>query len=95
MLGDRPFSEPIHLDITFVFPRPAKHFTKKGLRPDAPHFFYNAPDTDKLLRAIGDAGTGILWKDDKLIVSVASRKIYGENPGASVTVELADAVIHG
>lgn len=94
MMGDRPFDGPIHLDVTFIFGRPKSHFTKKGLRPNAPTFFNKAPDTDKLIRAIGDAGTGILWTDDKLIISIAARKIYGDIPGAKVSFELADVVIH-
>ena len=43
------------------------------------------PDIDKLLRAIGDALTGTVVKDDSQIVSVSAKKEYGE-PGARIQV---------
>ena len=64
-----PKKTPVEIDLTFYFNRPAsksKHaeFTVK-------------PDLDKLMRAVGDALTGICFEDDSQIVYAIIRKRYG------------------
>jgi crossover junction endodeoxyribonuclease RusA len=86
MTDDAPVKEPVHIVLEFVFSRPNSHFTKKGLRPDAPAVFTNAPDLDKLVRAIGDALTGIVWNDDRQIWQVVAKKLYGDKPGCLIRV---------
>lgn len=84
-----PLTGPLELEATFFFPRPKSHYrTGKHagqLRPDAPIHCATKPDTDKLLRAVGDAITGIVCRDDSQLVSVTGRKLYG-TPRAVVTV---------
>lgn len=45
------------------------------------------PDVDNLAKGIKDGITGVLWKDDSLIVELIVRKFYSHNPRAEVTIE--------
>jgi Holliday junction resolvase RusA-like endonuclease len=95
---------PVRVALTFVFPRPKKHFKAnnpaKGLRDDAPHFQISKPDVDNLEKAVLDAITqlGGFWKDDSQVASIHTRKTYGETPGCMVVIrELTEdvAVLEG
>lgn len=83
--GD-PILGPLKLELTFVMPRPGYHFGTKGLKPNAPFWPQVKPDVIKLARAVEDALTGILWRDDAQICQEPLQKHYGEKPG--VLVEL-------
>lgn len=90
-IGNRPLLDgPLKLTVRFVFPRPKKHFTKSGLRPDAPHYHTSAPDTTKCLRSLEDALKGVLWVDDSRVALQLADKRYGDKPGALITVEPLD-----
>lgn len=43
------------------------------------------PDLSKLVRAIEDALTGVLWKDDSQVVLILASKHYG-TPGCEITI---------
>ena len=92
---DDPISEPIRLEVEFVMPRPGTHFGKrKGepyLKPDAPTRHTAKPDATKLLRALEDALTGVVWKDDAQVVEQFVSKRYGPRPGANVIVTVESA----
>jgi Holliday junction resolvase RusA-like endonuclease len=79
-----PLEGPLWLAVTFILPRPKGHFGKRGLRASAPPRPIVKPDATKLLRALEDACTGILWRDDAQIVVQHVSKEYGERPGARV-----------
>ena len=64
-----PKKTPVEIDITFYFNRPAS----KSKRAE----FTVKPDLDKLMRAVGDALTGICFEDDSQIVHAIIRKRYG------------------
>lgn len=89
MHGRAPFAGPTRLEATFAFARPRSHFrTGKHagqLRPNAPVYCDRRPDLDKLLRAIGDALSGIVIADDARLVEVAAAKVYG-SPAAYIAV---------
>lgn len=68
--------EAVDVNIIFYMPKPK---TVKRQRPSV------TPDLDKLCRAVGDAITGELIKDDAQIVELSARKEYGE-PGAWIQV---------
>jgi Holliday junction resolvase RusA-like endonuclease len=53
---------------TFARPRPKSHYGVRGLLPSAPAFPVTRPDVLKLMRAVEDALTGVLWVDDSQIV---------------------------
>jgi Holliday junction resolvase RusA-like endonuclease len=44
------------------------------------------PDLDKLLRAIGDGLTGVVWRDDSQVISISATKHYGLDPRVEVTI---------
>lgn len=81
-----PWTGPVAVEIAFRLPRPASVSAKK--RPS--HTV--KPDLDKLVRAVSDALTGVLWVDDSQIVSVIATKLYAAGadhpPGATITASL-------
>lgn len=88
-----PLTGPIELHATFYFPRPKSHYgTGKNaavLKPTAPLYHTAKPDGDKLMRAIGDAITGILIRDDSLIAHGSWTKVYGQ-PRAHIQISPAE-----
>jgi Holliday junction resolvase RusA-like endonuclease len=90
------WERPLVVGIWFTIARPKNHYlpanTRRAapeLRPDAPKHPAGKPDTDKLLRAVLDALTGLVWRDDAQVVDILARKVYGERPGADITVSEA------
>lgn len=76
----------LELSVIFTVPRPKGHYGARGLRPSAPEHPTKRPDITKLLRAVEDACTGIVWRDDAQIVHQHARKRYGEPACAEVRV---------
>ena len=91
--GREPLTGPLELAVTFYFPRPKSHYgTGKNadrLKDNAPTWCATKPDVDKLVRAIGDAITGIVCRDDSQIVRVTAWKLYG-TPSAEITIRHAE-----
>lgn len=87
-MGDRaPFTSAVSLTAEFVFPRPKSHFRRDwSLKERAPVWHMVRPDATKLLRAIEDALTGIVWRDDALIVEQYVLKRYGFQPCCRISV---------
>lgn len=87
--GD-PLTCPLHVRFVFFTHRPQSHFrTGKNaalLRDSAPVFPASKPDVLKLSRAVEDALTGIVWKDDAQIVTELISKRYG-NPGVQIEIK--------
>lgn len=79
----------LELSVIFTVPRPKGHFGARGLRPSAPEHPITRPDVTKLLRAIEDACTGIVWRDDAQVVAQHAYKQYGEPARAEVRVTTA------
>lgn len=71
-----PLDAPVRLRATFYLARPKFHSNSKGLRPAAPTHPAKRPDLDHLLRAVGDALTGIAWNDDSQVVAIRASKRY-------------------
>jgi Holliday junction resolvase RusA-like endonuclease len=74
---------PLVLDVTFYFARPPslkKSATEKTARPDL----------DKLVRAVGDAITGIVCEDDSQIVQVSAAKEFGLPERTEVKVRMKE-----
>ena len=91
-MGERVFIDgPIHLSCTFYFPRPKSHYrTGKNagrLKDTAPHYHANKPDLDKLIRAIGDSLSGVVFRDDSEVVAMRPIKYWGEPARVEITVE--------
>ena len=77
---------PLELSVIFTVPRPKNHYGARGLRPSAPEYPAVRPDVTKLLRAVEDACTGIVWRDDAQVVEQHAVKRYGEPACVFVTV---------
>lgn len=70
--------EAMDVDMIFFLPRPKNHFNSKGgLKKSAPWRHIVKPDKTKLGRAVEDAMTGVIWKDDSRVVSGDTSKAYG------------------
>lgn len=85
-MNGRPMLDgEVHLSVTFVFPRPKKHAKMK----ESPMWHSSPPDVSKLIRAVEDSMSGIVFVDDRKIVSVYGEKQYareGKEPGAYIEV---------
>ena len=69
--------EPVGVSIVFRLPRPKGHHGRHGgLLPSAPKYPAGLPDLDKLARAVLDALTGIVWRDDAQVVALDVYKRY-------------------
>jgi Holliday junction resolvase RusA-like endonuclease len=71
-------------------PRPKSHIGVRELRLSAPAWPAVRPDCTKLLRALEDACTAIVWRDDSQIVEQIMTKCYADatdaTPGAPIEV---------
>jgi crossover junction endodeoxyribonuclease RusA len=67
------------LTAKFYLPRP-RTLPKRITEPT------RKPDLSKLIRAIEDALTGVLWKDDPQVVLTIAKKLYG-SPGCEITIK--------
>lgn len=84
---------PVELEITFQMPRPKSHYgtgrNAAKIRRAAPPLPIKKPDIDKLERNILDALTSIFYVDDSQVISVSTRKRFG-NPGCTIVARLLD-----
>lgn len=88
--GDEmPFSGPVMVQASFWKQRPAGEPKTRRTWPMKAH----SGDVDKLLRAVLDALTGVLFADDSQVVHSTTRKDWAgppwrpyESPGVHVTV---------
>ena len=83
----------VALAVTFYMPRPKGHYgtgrNLTKLKASAPAHHIVKPDSDKLLRLVMDALTGVAYVDDAQVNAVVARKVYvlhGEYVGAEITV---------
>ena len=90
MQGRGPLAGALELRVVFGFPRPKSHYRTGRhageLKLDAPRYCITKPDADKLLRAIGDAVTGIVCRDDSQFVEITATKLYG-SPRAEISID--------
>jgi Holliday junction resolvase RusA-like endonuclease len=83
MAGIPLMEGPLVLAVFFAMPRP----------PSVKREFPSVkPDLDKLTRAIGDALSGVVYKDDAQIIRLDIIQIYGDGPGAHIFVYPATEV---
>lgn len=88
-------SEALVLIGTFIIKRPQSHYrvSKKlgvaALRDTAPDFHTQKPDALKLMRAVEDAMTGIVYKDDAQIIKTSPLKLWGTGHATLITLRLA------
>ena len=80
MKGRELLSGAIKLTVHFHFQRPGSHFgtgkNKSVLKSSAPRRHTQTPDLDKLIRCLGDALTGIVYRDDRQICEVQALRCW-------------------
>jgi len=85
MDGGTLLTGPVELTAKFFFKRPNSHFgtgrNDGKLKESAPSFHSQQPDLSKLLRAVEDALSGIVYGDDRQIT------FYGTGTGKYWTAE--------
>lgn len=85
--GFKIFDSALSMSIRFYVPRPKCHINAKGeVKKSAPAFVTTRPDALKLARAVEDACSKIVYRDDSQIVQESLSKNYGEP--ARVEVEI-------
>ena len=67
----------VELQVTFYVTKPK---TVKREFPTVP------ADLDKLIRGVGDALSGSIYKDDSQIISITAHKRYGDPAGCDITI---------
>jgi crossover junction endodeoxyribonuclease RusA len=78
-----PLPGPVAVELEFVMPRPSA--TPKRRTPPA----VKKPDVDKLIRAVFDALTKVVWTDDSVVTAVSASKRLAElteQPGCWIRV---------
>jgi Holliday junction resolvase RusA-like endonuclease len=93
-MGDSPLlGYALILEVDFYVARPRGHYRTGRhageLRHTVPLYPAVRPDATKLLRAIEDAMTGLVWIDDAQVVTQVARKRYGSPERAEILVETA------
>lgn len=96
-LADGPFS----LKCMFYINRPGGHYgsgrNKEKLKPSAPVYHLQEPDLDKLVRAVQDSLTKLLWQDDKQVVTIGAVKVWihkWQEPGVKICAEQLAEIRH-
>lgn len=93
MDGAAPLDGPIELRVRFLLPRPRGHYgsgrNAQRVRPSAPARPSTRPDVDKLLRAVLDALTAVVFRDDSQVCTLEARKEYvletgDDRPGVQI-----------
>jgi Holliday junction resolvase RusA-like endonuclease len=89
MNGQPMMEGPLELIVVFQMDRPKGHYRTGAnahmLRNASPRYPDVTPDATKLVRAVEDAMTKVVWRDDAQVVDQLVRKRYGE-PGCMITV---------
>jgi crossover junction endodeoxyribonuclease RusA len=80
---DQVSDGPVLVELAFYFDRP------KSLKKTILHKV-TKPDVDKLARAVLDALTGPVFKDDSQVVSLRITKGFDATPRAEITINFAD-----
>lgn len=95
MAGMPLLDGPLMLGLEFYFPRPKGHYgtgrNAGTVRASAPPIPTVKPDLLKLARAVEDALTGIVYRDDAQIAREILDKFYGEPARVEIRVRQLDS----
>jgi len=72
---------PVAITLRFRLVKPKSAPKKKRIFAD------KRPDLDKLIRAVLDAITGVVIRDDSQVVAITATKDYGSTSGVSIEVD--------
>lgn len=89
-MGNRaPLEGPIDLRVVAYMPIPASWSKRKQAAALADQIRPTGrPDADNIVKLLKDAGTGIIWRDDALVVDCAIWKRYSDRPRLVIEVRL-------
>lgn len=75
-----PWEGAVHMEYNFVLQRPKSHFgtgkNSERIKAKSPHYHLQKPDVLKLARAVEDALSGCLFKDDCTTTTIVMSKIW-------------------
>lgn len=95
MNGREPLDGPLLLELTFWIPRPKGHYgtgrNAPAVKPGAPQAPAVKPDLLKLARAVEDALTGVVYRDDAQVCAETLTKAYTTG-GARTEVRVVSQV---
>ena len=88
----KPFNDALRVKLVFYMPRPKSHYrTGKNagkLKESAPIFHIKKPDIDNLVKFVLDALAGVYWKDDTIISTLITRKVYANDvPKTTISIK--------
>jgi len=83
-LGEYKYTGPLHVDIIFYLPMPKCSVKKAQEIRGRYHIF--TPDLSNMIKFVEDAATGILFDNDSIVASIASKKIYDDVPRTEFTI---------
>jgi len=78
LFGFKPVAVAVKVELDFIVTKPKS--TKRA-------FPSVKPDLDKLVRAVLDGLTGVVYEDDSQVIMIKASKTYGENQGVWIGVE--------
>jgi Holliday junction resolvase RusA-like endonuclease len=78
--GKDPVKDPLIVHAIFAFVRP------KGMSEKKRPFHCVKPDLTNLMKALEDAGNGIIWQDDSQIFEMGLIKTYDNKSWIKITV---------
>lgn len=82
--GIQPFATPVRVRIVARFECPQGEQRKRDPAPERWHV--GRRDADNIAKAIGDAGNGVLWLDDRQVVEIYVAKRTAAQGAAPETV---------
>ena len=78
LFGFKPIASAVKVELDFIMARPK---SAKRAFPSV------KPDLDKLIRAVLDGLTGVVYEDDSQVILIQSSKTYGEKQGVWIGIE--------
>ncbi len=87
--GEDPYDGPIHMEITFFMPMPNSWSDKKK-RDTLGTYHHLRPDIDNLVKFILDSANAVLFKDDAIVASINTHKVYSSKPHTKITIRELD-----
>lgn len=83
--NDTLLEGPLHLDVTF-FMAPSKSVSLKRRNALQGQYHIFKPDTDNLIKYIGDLCNGLIYHDDCSIAKITAKKVYDLNARTEFTI---------
>jgi Holliday junction resolvase RusA-like endonuclease len=87
-----PLTVPLEVHIAAFWICPKS--SERKMKPRPQEWRAKKPDIDNIIKAVLDAGNGVLWQDDNLVVRVIGEKFQapqGGSPRIEVTVQAIEA----